>query len=171
MHNLAVNKMSPLFKKLISVPSQNLPRVSVLEPSIPGCKLPSVFSERKLFLISGTAWRTALLTTWRANFQLSDVQVLWSWHHRLRIWALLVIKGSAIAALRWMLDLWSSSERVSVETVLKMNAQFCCHLCCSSSDFSKQSSSMYDDLFLSMLFLAHCSSSLMLSSHDSCMPI
>jgi hypothetical protein len=48
---------------------------------------------------------------------LSDVQVLWSWHHRLRIWALLsVIRGAAIAALRWMLDLWSSRRTVFGET-------------------------------------------------------
>jgi hypothetical protein len=44
---------------------------------------------------------------------MSDVQVLWSWHHRLHIWAiLLVTRGSAIAALPWMLDLWSSRRTV-----------------------------------------------------------
>jgi hypothetical protein len=50
-------------------------------------------------------------------FQLSDVLVLWSWHHHLRIWALLfVIRGSGIAALPWMLRLRSSRQRFFVET-------------------------------------------------------
>jgi hypothetical protein len=53
----------------------------------------------------------------------------------------------------------------------QMNIQFCC----SSPvlqyfwDFSKKPFSTYDDLFLSMLIFVRCSSSLMLSSHDSCM--
>jgi hypothetical protein len=50
--------------------------------------------------------------------------------------------------------------------VFEMNIQLCCHLC----DFSKQSFSMYDNFFLPVLTFVHCSSSLMLSSHDSCMP-
>jgi hypothetical protein len=40
------------------------------------------------------------VTIWHAHFQLSDIQVLWSWHHRLCMWALLsVIIGLAVAAL------------------------------------------------------------------------
>jgi hypothetical protein len=35
---------------LLSIPSQNLPRVSLLEPDIPDCRLSWVFSRRKLFL-------------------------------------------------------------------------------------------------------------------------
>jgi hypothetical protein len=42
----------------------------------------------QLFLMQGTAWRTTQLTISRALFQWSHVQVLWSWHFRLRIWAL-----------------------------------------------------------------------------------
>jgi hypothetical protein len=48
---------------------------------------------------------------------LSDVQVLWSWQQRLHIWALLsVFRGLAIAALSWMLKLWSSHRTAFVET-------------------------------------------------------
>jgi hypothetical protein len=107
-------------------------RVLLSEPGISDCRLPWVFSKRKLFLMQGKAWRTIRLTIPGARLQLSDVQVLWSWHHRLDIWILLsVIRGLATAALPWMLDLWSSRLTVFVETV-KMNIQFCCHLCCSS---------------------------------------
>ena len=67
-------------------------------------------------------------------FQSSDGQVLWSSHHLFHLWALIsVIRGLAIAALPWMLDLWRSHQTVFVETVFKMNIKFCCHLCCSTS--------------------------------------
>jgi hypothetical protein len=57
---------------------QKVPRVSLLESGILDCRLPWVFSERKLFLmVYGTTWRTPHLTTSSAHFQLSDVQVLW----------------------------------------------------------------------------------------------
>jgi hypothetical protein len=36
---------------LLPKPSQNLPRVSLLEPGIPDCRLPWLFSKRKLFLM------------------------------------------------------------------------------------------------------------------------
>jgi hypothetical protein len=71
---------------LLPKPWQNLPRVSLLEPGILICRLPFAFSKRKLFLMKGTAWMTTHLTTSCARFQLSDVKVLWSWHHHLRIW-------------------------------------------------------------------------------------
>jgi hypothetical protein len=65
----------------------------------------------------GTAWRTIHLTISRVRFQLSRLQVLWSWHHHLLIRALLsVIRGLALAALPWMLDLWSSRRTAFVET-------------------------------------------------------
>ena len=67
-------------------------------------------------------------------FQSSDGQVLWSSHHLFHLLALFsVIRGLAIAALLWMLDLWSSCQTVFVEMVFKMNKKFCCHLCCSTS--------------------------------------
>jgi hypothetical protein len=67
-------------------------------------------------LMWGAAWRTTHLTVSRARFQLSDVQVLLSWNHRLRISALLsLIRGLPIVALPWMLDLWSSRRTVFVE--------------------------------------------------------
>jgi hypothetical protein len=50
------------------------------------------------------------------RFQLSNIQVLWSLHHCLRIWVLVsVIRGLAVAALPWMLNLWSSRRTVFVE--------------------------------------------------------
>jgi hypothetical protein len=56
------------------------------------------------------------LTISCTRFQLYDVHVLFSWHHRLLIWALLsVISGLAVAAPPWMLDLWSSRWTVLVE--------------------------------------------------------
>jgi hypothetical protein len=66
-------------------------------------------------------------------FLVSAVQVLSSWHHRLCIWASHSLNRQlAIAALPWMLDLESSRLIVFVETVFKINIQFCCYLCCSS---------------------------------------
>jgi hypothetical protein len=51
------------------------------------------------------------------HFQLSDMQVLWSWHHHLHSWTLLSeIRRLAVAALPWMLDLWNSCWTVFVET-------------------------------------------------------
>jgi hypothetical protein len=147
--------------------------VSLLEPGIPDCRLPWVFSKRNYCWCGEKHWRTTHLTVSRPRFQLPDDPVLWSWHHRLRIWALLsVIRGLAIAALPWMLDLWSSRRTVFVETGSSrwIFSSAAVHLCCGTCDFSKQSSSMYDDLFLSMLTFTHCSFSLMLSFYDSCMP-
>jgi hypothetical protein len=54
------------------------------------------------------------------RFQLSDVHVLWSWHHILRIWSLLsAIRGLAIAALPWMLGLWGWCRKVFVKKSLQ----------------------------------------------------
>jgi hypothetical protein len=94
---------------LLPIPSQNLPRVPLLERSIPDCGPPWVFSKRKLFLMQGTAWRATHLTILRMLFQLSGIRVLWSWHPHVRIWELLsAVRGLAIIVLPWMLDLWSS---------------------------------------------------------------
>jgi hypothetical protein len=45
-----------------------------------------------------------------------------------------LFRGLGIAALPWMLDLWSSRRSVFVETGSSqiLNIQFCCHLCCGS---------------------------------------
>jgi hypothetical protein len=82
-------------------------------------------------------WKTSLLTISRAPLRLSDVRGFWSWHHRLRIWALLtVIWGLTIAALQWMFGFVKlKSDGFCGNSVFKMNTQFCCHLCCSSSVF------------------------------------
>jgi hypothetical protein len=70
----------------------------------------------------------------RSRFQLSDVQVLWTWH-RLRIWALLsVIRGLVLQPCRGCY-LRSSLRTVFVETGTTqwLHIQFCWHLCWSSS--------------------------------------
>jgi hypothetical protein len=139
--------------------SQNLRRVSLMGPGILDCRIPWVF------LLQGRAWRTTHLTTSRSRFQLSDLQVLWSWQHRLRIWALLsVIRDLAFAARRWISEthigefLWKQGLQdeylIFLSPVLR---KFCPVL------------SMYGNLFLSMLIFTHCSSTLMFSSHGSCM--
>jgi hypothetical protein len=55
--------------------------------------------------------------------------------------------------------------------VFKMNIQFCCPVTCAAvlEWFFETILLMYDDFFLSMSLFIHCSSSLMMSSHDSCM--
>jgi hypothetical protein len=63
------------------------------------------------------------------------------------------------------------SDSFCGDRVFKMNIQFCCPVTCAAivvRFFFKQSFSVYDNLFLSVLILARCSSSLM-SSHDSYM--
>jgi hypothetical protein len=50
-------------------------------------------------------------------FQSPDIQVLWSSHHLFSLSVLFsVIGGLAMAALPWMLDLWSSCWTVFVGT-------------------------------------------------------
>jgi hypothetical protein len=91
---------------------------------------------------------------------------LWSRYRHRRIWVLLsVIRGLAISVLPWMLDMWSScwtvlwkqGFQVVYIDLLSPVLQYC--------DFSKQSFSVYDDLFPSELIFIHCSSSLI------CLPI
>jgi hypothetical protein len=57
---------------LLPKQSQNVPHVSLLKPGIPDCRLPS-----------------SSVNISHVRFNLSDVQVSWSWHHRLHIWPLL----------------------------------------------------------------------------------
>jgi hypothetical protein len=148
------------------------PLISLLEPGIPDCRLLRMFSTRKRkLLLMRRAWKTTHLSISRARFHLSDVHVLWSWHLRLHIWALVsVISDVAIATLPRLLHLWSSCQTVFVKTGssrwIFSSAVTCAATGC---DFSQQSFSVYDDLFLSVLNFAHCSS-LTLSSRDSCMP-
>jgi hypothetical protein len=157
--------------------SENVPHISLLEPGIPDCRLSWVFSKHKLFLIWGTARWTTDQPISRMPFQLSDVQVLWSWHQHLCIWSILsVLRSLAIAALPLICVglVKLTSHSFCGKSVFRMNTYSVllpCQLCCSNSViFLKHSFSVYDYLFLSVLIFAHCSSSLMLSSHDSCMP-
>jgi hypothetical protein len=58
------------------------------------------------------------------------------WCPCLRIWTLLsVIRGLVIAALPWMLDLWSSrwTGYVGTRSSVEYSVLLSCHLCCSSS--------------------------------------
>jgi hypothetical protein len=88
---------------LLPKPSQNLPHVSLLEPSIPDCRHPWVIS-----WCTEQCKRMTHLTISHALLHLSDVHVLWLRHYCVHIWALLsVIRGLAIAALAFMLDLWN----------------------------------------------------------------
>jgi hypothetical protein len=104
---------------LLRKPSQNLPHVSLLEAGIPDCRLPWVFSKRKLFLMdieNGVKDDSSDHMT-PAFPCIFLVQVLWSCHHYLHIWTLLsVIRGLAIAALPWLLDFLCSRRTVFVET-------------------------------------------------------
>jgi hypothetical protein len=87
------------------------------------------------------------------------IQVLWSRHHRLCIWALFkVITGLAIAALPWMLDLWNSRKNVFVEKGFQTDIHFCCQLCCSCSVIFRNSPSQY-----TMISFCQCWFSLMVS--------
>jgi len=54
---------------------------------------------------------------WHYEFPIIRCQALWSTHHLLHFLALFsVVRGSTIAALPWMLVLWSSCHPVFVET-------------------------------------------------------
>ena len=67
-------------------------------------------------------------------FWSSNVQVLYSSHHLFCLLAFFsVIRSLAIAAVPWMMGMWSSRWTVLVEMVFKMNNEFCCHPCCCSS--------------------------------------
>jgi hypothetical protein len=55
--------------------------------------------------------------------------------------------------------LWKQGLQDEYSVLLSPVLQYC--------DFSKQSFSVYDNLFLSLLIIDHCFSLLMLSSHDS----
>jgi hypothetical protein len=77
------------------------------------------------------------------RFQLCDVQVLWSWHHRLPIWTFLsVIRGLAVAAVPWMLTLWGSRGQFLWKQSLRdeYSVLLSCHLCCSSSVIFRKNS-------------------------------
>lgn len=79
-----------------------------------------------------------------SHFQLSDVQVLWSWHHCLCTWALLsIIRGLTVAAeptvdAEFVKPTSGSFFLETGSTKLK-NIQLCCYLCCSSSVISRNS--------------------------------
>jgi hypothetical protein len=105
------------------------------------------------------------LTVSYVCFQLSDVQVLWLWHHHLHIWTLLlVIRGFSSYSPMWI---WICEAHIGqfLRQTGSSRLIFTFAITCAAVVpwFSKQSS-MYNGLFLSMLIFAHCSSSLMLSS-------
>jgi hypothetical protein len=142
---------------LLPKPSQNLRGVSLLESNQAFRVVGFLGSSPNV----NSSWcreqrEGRLIWSYRARFQLSDVPVLWSWHHRLRIWALLSeTRGLAFGALPWMLDLWSSRRTVFVRT--------------GSSRWILVLHSVRLDLSVGADFRPY-SSSLILSSHESCMP-
>ena len=76
-----------------------------------------------------------------------------------------VIRGLTIASVPRMLDLQSSHQTVFVETVFKINIEFCCHLWCNCCIFlDTVLFNIRDPLHLVLVF-SHCSSQLMMSSH------
>jgi hypothetical protein len=114
---------------LLPKPPQNLPRVSLFEPAILDCRLPRVSSKRKLSLMQGAAWRTTHLTISRAHFQLSDVQVLWSFAH-----LSFPFSNQRFSSCSPTVDVGFvklTSDSFCGNSDLKMNIQFFCHLCCS----------------------------------------
>jgi hypothetical protein len=67
-------------------------------------------------------------------FWSSNAQVLWSTHYLFCLLVFfLVMRGLTIAAVPWMMDLWSSHWTAFVGMVCKMNNKFCCYPRCSSS--------------------------------------
>jgi hypothetical protein len=147
---------------LLPKPSQNPPRVSLSLLGIPDCRLRRMFSKRKLALMKARAWMTTHLTIARARFPLSYVHVSWSWRHRLRIWALLlVIRGLAVAALQWMLDLWSSRRTIFAKTGYSRWI--------FSSAVTSTAVVVWSFETMTRSF-CHCWFLLMLHSNDSCMP-
>jgi hypothetical protein len=108
-----------------------------------------VFSKRKLYLLKGTVWRTTIN---QKISRFSSCLTLWLWHHCLPFWALLsVSKGLAISVLPWILDFWSSRQKISVKMASSRfkNIQFCCQICCSSYVMIRKFL-MYDDRSLSV---------------------
>jgi hypothetical protein len=90
---------------------------------------------------------------------LSDVHILCSRHHRLRISALLsVIRGLAFAALQRVLDLWSSQQTVFVESGRSRWIFSSAVPCAAIVLYFSIQCSIYDDLFLSVLIFVHSSS-------------
>jgi hypothetical protein len=116
-----------------------------------------------------TAWRATYLTTLRARLQLSDVQVLWSWHHRLRIRALRsVIRGLATAALPRILGLWTSFRTVFVETGASrwIFSSVAVHMCCSSALIFRNNPSQ-----CTTISFCHCRFSTTVSLRSCCLPM
>ena len=89
--------------------------VSQLELGIQDYRLPWVFAKHKTGLVLGTSWRRLI---WPHHvFRIIRLLVLWSSNHLFCLLALSsVIRVLAIAAVPWMLDLWSSRRAVCVET-------------------------------------------------------
>ena len=113
---------------LLPKSSQICFHVAQLEPGIQDYRFSWVTSKHKPGLMLWTTWRMTHLTILCVfNHQMAR----FCDHHLLVL--LSVIRGLATAAVPWMLDLWSSRQTLSVETIFKMNIKFCCHLCCSTS--------------------------------------
>jgi hypothetical protein len=148
--------------------TQNLSCVSLLGPGIPDCRRPCVFLKRKLPDVENSVKDDS-----------SD--------HVMHSFPVVRCPGFMVVTQSFThLSITFSNQRFSNcgpavgfvnlmsvsfcgNRVVRMNIQFCCPLSSVLQQFCgfpKQSFSMFCDLFLSMLIFGHCSSSLMLSSHD-----
>jgi hypothetical protein len=147
---------------LLPKPSGNFPPVTCFTV---GTRRPwsSVLQTQTLSDV-GTPWRTIHLTISRDRFYLSEVQVLWSWQYRLRIWASFsVIRGlPMIAELAIDVGFMNLVSNNSMEQELRdeCSIQFYCHLYCNSSVLLRDNPSQCTTvcLFLLILNYAHLSS-------------
>jgi hypothetical protein len=95
-----------------------LPCVSLLEPAIPDCRLPWVFSKHKLFLTQGIMWK---FSSCSPTLDVRFVKIM--------------------------------SDSFCGNRVFKMNIQFWCHLCCSSSVIFQNNPYQYMTVSVIVVFL------------------
>jgi hypothetical protein len=151
-------------------PVQNLPHVSLFEPGILDCRLPwccpnisSSYVKINVKDDSSDRIMWAFPVVWCPGFMV----VTPSFRHLSTTFSNLRFSNCSPSMDARFVKL--TSDSFCGNRVFKMNIQFFCpDTCAANCDFLKQSFSMCDDLFLTMLIFTHCSSLLMLSSHDSC---
>jgi hypothetical protein len=137
----------------------------LLEPGIKECRLasfgcsPNVILPDVLYSMKDDSSNNI------TYFQLSGIQVLGLWHYCLYIWALLLVIRALAIAVESIMNV-DPCQTVSVE-ILEYNVQFC--YAATFLWFFRAFLNIFNDLFLSVLIFARCSSMLKLSSHYLCM--
>jgi hypothetical protein len=141
---------------LLPKSSQSLPRVSLLKPGIPNCNagngvkdVSCDYTKRVFPLVSCPGFMVVTPS-------FTHLSVIFC-NQRFRNCSPTVDVGFVKLA----------SDSVCGNRVFKFNIQFCCPVTCAAAVLWFFETIL---LFLSMLIVAHCSSSLMLPSHDSCTP-